>query len=342
MRYEFRIAIRYKLFLYCDIPIYQYIVTPLLDRKQNLNVLYQVCVFHANQKNKMAAQPLIGWDIFEFSSETAERNLMKFDRKQNLNILYQVFFSGQSEKQDGSPSLWLAKTFLTSPLKLLNRILLNLTDRKNSMYSTKFVFFRWSDKQDHHQWVPRPLIGLENFDFSSELLNWIWLNLTGSKISTSSTKFVFLAYWKFMSRWLPRRLSWLRLFRRLLRNPWMEFNEIWLKAISLSLLPNLSFFWPIRKPRWPPRPLIGQDIFDFSSETAEWNSMKLDRKHDLNVLYQVEVFWADWKTKMATKANQSTRVAHCTQVEIQDGHPNFDWPRHFRRIWNHWMQFNET
>ena len=101
------------------------------------------------------------------------------------------------------------------------------------------------------------------------------------------------------------------------------------------------FFGPIRKPRWPPRPLIGQDIFDFSSETAEWNSMKLDRKHDLNVLYQVGVFWADRKTKMATKATQSTRVAHCTQVEIQDRHPNFDWLRHFR-IWNHWMQFNET
>ena len=30
MRYKFRIAIRYKFFVYCDIPIYRYIVTPLL------------------------------------------------------------------------------------------------------------------------------------------------------------------------------------------------------------------------------------------------------------------------------------------------------------------------
>ena len=30
LRYEFRIAIRYKFFVYCNIPIYQYIVTPLV------------------------------------------------------------------------------------------------------------------------------------------------------------------------------------------------------------------------------------------------------------------------------------------------------------------------
>ena len=45
-----------------------------LNRKQDLNVLYQVCVFRADRKNKMAAPPLIGGDIFDFSSETAEGN----------------------------------------------------------------------------------------------------------------------------------------------------------------------------------------------------------------------------------------------------------------------------
>ena len=43
-----------------------------LDMKQDLNVLYQVCVFRADRKNKMAAWPVIGWAIFDFSSETAE------------------------------------------------------------------------------------------------------------------------------------------------------------------------------------------------------------------------------------------------------------------------------
>ena len=131
-------------------------------------------------------------------------------------------FSGRSEKQDGRPGLWLAETFSTSPLKLLN--------------------------------------GIQR-------------NLTGSKISTSSTKFV--------------------------------------------------FFGPIGKTRWPPWPLIGWDIFDFFSETAERNSTKLDRKQDLNVLYQVCVFRADRKNKMAALAS--------------------DWLRHFRLLlWNRWTEFNET
>ena len=110
------------------------------------------------------------------------------------------------------------------------------------------------------------------FDFSSEITERIQRNLTGSKISTSSTKFV--------------------------------------------------FFGPIWKTRWPPWPLIGWDIFDFS-ETAERNSTKLDRKQDLNVLYQVCVFPADRKHKMAALAS--------------------DWLRHFWLLhWNRWTEFNET
>ena len=50
------------------------------------------------------------------------------------------------------------------------------------------------------------------------------------------------------------------------------------------------FFGSIRKTRWLLWPLIGWNIFDFSSETTEQNSMKLDRKQDLNVVYQVCVF----------------------------------------------------
>ena len=222
-------------------------------------------------KTRWLPWPLIGWDIFDFSSETDKRNSTKLDRKQDLNVLYQVCvfladrknkmatlasdwlrhfrlllwnrwtefnetwqgarsqrplpnlcFSGRSEKQDGHPGLWLAETFSTSPLKLLN--------------------------------------GIQG-------------NFTGSKISTSSTKFV--------------------------------------------------FFGPIGKTRWPPWPLVGWDIFHFSSETAEWNSRKLYRKQDLNVLYQVCVFRADRKNKMATLAS--------------------DWLRHFRLLlWNRWTEFNET
>ena len=74
-------------------------------------------------------------------------------------------FSGRSEKQDGRPGLWLAETFSTSPLKLLNGIQRNLTGRKISTPSTKFVFFWLTGKT---RWPPWPLIGWDIFDFSSE------------------------------------------------------------------------------------------------------------------------------------------------------------------------------
>ena len=113
-------------------------------------------------------------------------------------------------------------------------------------------------------------ISIKNINFK---LNGIQRNFIGSKISTSSTKFV--------------------------------------------------FFVPIRKTRWPPSQLVGWDIFDFSCETAEQNSTKLDRKQDLNVLYQVCVFLADRKIKMAALLS--------------------DWLTHFRLLlWNRWTEFKET
>ena len=179
-------------------------------------------------------------------------------------------FSGRSEKQYSRPGLWLAESFSTSPLKLLN--------------------------------------GIQR-------------NLTGSKISTPSTKFV--------------------------------------------------LFGPIGKTRWPLWPLIDRDIFDFSSETAEGNSTKFNRKQDLKALYQVYVFWADRKNKMAAPASdwlrhfrllcrnrwtefneywQEARSQHplpslCFSggSEKQDCRLASDWLRYFwLLLWNRWMEFNET
>ena len=76
-------------------------------------------------------------------------------------------------------------------------------------------------------------------------------------------------------------------------------------SVRLSVCPSLTFH-----------------IFDFS-ETAEQNSTKLHRKQGLDVLYQVCVFRADLKNKMAALAS--------------------DWLRHFRLLlWNRWTEFNET
>ena len=133
-----------------------------------------------------------------------------------------------------------------------------------------FCFSGRSEKQDGCPglWLA------ETFSTSPlKRLNRIQRNLTGSKISTPSSKFV--------------------------------------------------FFEPIGKTRWPPWPLIGWDIFNFSSETAERNSTKLDRKQDLKAPYQVCVFWADRKNKMAALAS--------------------DLLRHFRLLLSdRWTEFNET
>ena len=128
-------------------------------------------------------------------------------------------------------------------------------------------------------------------------------------------------------------------------------------------------FGPIGKTRWPPRPLIDWDIFDFSSVTAIWNSTKLGREQDLNVLCQGCVSSADWKNKLATRLlngwhsrlllwnrwiefnkihrNQDLYVFYHVCVFRVDRRnkkaaPACNWLRHFRFfLWNHWMEFNK-
>ena len=80
-----------------------------IDRKQDLNALYQVCVFRADPKNKMAALASDWLRHFDFSSETAERNSTKLDREQDLKALYQfcVFRADPKNKMAALASDWL-------------------------------------------------------------------------------------------------------------------------------------------------------------------------------------------------------------------------------------------
>ena len=156
---------------------------------------------------------------------------------------------------------------------------------------------------------------------SLKCMNGIQQNLTGSKLLTSSTKFVFFGpIWK--TRWpLQPLISWdvFDLFSETAERNSTKLD----RKEYLNVLYQVYVFGPIWKIRWPPWPLIGWDIFDFFSETAERNSTKLDRKQDLNFYYQVCVFGADWKNKMAAPAS--------------------DWLRHFRLfLWYRWTKFDET
>ena len=178
-------------------------------------------------------------------------------------------FSGRSEKQDGRPGLWLAEAFLTSPLKPLNGIQRNFIGSKISTSSTKFVFFGPIGKT---RWPPWPLIGWDIFDFSSETAK-----RTSTKLDRKQDLNVLYLVCVFRAdrknQMAALAADWQRHFRLLLCNPWTEFNETWQEARSQSPLQSLCFSGRSEKTRWPPWPLIGWDIFDFTSETAERNSI---------------------------------------------------------------------
>ena len=145
-----------------------------------------------------------------------------------------------------------------------------------------------SEKQDG-----RPGLWLAETFSTSPLkpLNGIQRNLTGSKISRSSTKFVFFGPIG-KTRWPPWPLIGWDIFD--FSSKTAERNSMILdRKQDLNVLYQVCVLRPIGKTRWPSWSLIGWDIFDFFSETAERNTMKLDRKQDLNVFYQVCIFQAD-------------------------------------------------
>ena len=181
------------------------------------------------------------------------------------------------------------------------------------MSPTKFVFFGLIGKTRWPFWL---LIGWDIIDFSSETetqkkqyghpglwlamtfstsplkpLNRIQRDLIGSKISTSSTKFVFFRPIGKI-RWSTSPLIRWDIFDF---SETTEQNSTKLDMKQDAMSPTkFVFFGLIGKTRWPSRFLIGWDIIDFSSETAEPNSTKLDRKQGLNVLFEICVFFLGW------------------------------------------------
>ena len=114
-----------------------------LDRKQDLKVLFKVFVYRTNRKNKMVALAsdwlrhyrLLFWDCWrEFNKNWQEAR--------SQCPLPCLCFSGQSEKQDGRHSLWLAETISTSPLKPLNRIQQKLDEKQDLNVLYEVCVFR--------------------------------------------------------------------------------------------------------------------------------------------------------------------------------------------------------
>ena len=155
-------------------------------------------------------------------------------------------------------------------------------------------------------------------------LNGIQRNLTGSKIATSSTKFVFFGpIGKQDGRpglWLAEKFS---------TSPLKPLNAIQGNLTGSKICTDQVFvFMSIRKKQYGQTylwlPVIGWDIFNFFSVTAGRNSTKLDRKQDLSVLYHVWIF----------RAHRKTRWPPWPLI----GWDIFDW----YLLWNCWKEFNET
>ena len=223
-----------------------------------------LCISGKSGKNKMAALASDWLRHFRLLLWNCERNSTKLDRKEDLNALYQVCVF-QVDRKNKMAALAYA---------LLRHFQLFLWNSWIEFNKT------WQEARSQH-----PLPGL---CFRADQKN---------KIAALSS-------------------DWLRHFWHLLWNHWTEFNKTWQKASSQGPLPSLCFSGWSKKQNGRPGLWLAETYFDFSSETTERNSAKLDRKLDLNVLYQVCVFRAEKWIKIATLANPSKKVAHCTQVHV--------------------------
>ena len=132
--------------------------------------------------------PLIGWEIFDFFSETSERNLTKLDRNQYLNVLDPVCVFRADRNTDMATGLWLAETFLTSSLKPPTRIQRNWTGSKISTSCIKFVLGLIGKPR----WLPYLWLAATFSNSSLKLLNGMQRKLTGSKTSVSYNNVVLL------------------------------------------------------------------------------------------------------------------------------------------------------
>ena len=101
----------------------------------------------------------------------------------------------------------------------------------------------------------------------------------------------------------------------------MDFDETWQEASPQHPLSSLCFSRPSEIQDGRPGLWLAETFFDFFSATAEWID-ETWQEASPHALYQVCVFRADRKSKMATLAS--------------------DWLKHFSSFHNLWMDFDET
>ena len=150
----------------------------------------QDCVLDRSEKTRWSDWPLIGWNIFDFSYETAQSNstLTKLDSKQGLKILCGFRVNRKNK----------VATLASDCLKYLR---LPLGNRWMEFHETcqearskhPLQSFCIKGQSEKTRWPPGLWLADTFYTSSLKPLHGMQQNLTGGKISTSSTKFVFWA-----------------------------------------------------------------------------------------------------------------------------------------------------
>ena len=110
--------------------------------------------------------------IFDFSSETAERNLTKPVRKQDLHVLYQVcvFRADRKKTMAALASDWL-RHFQILLWNRSTKFKETRQEARSQCPLPSLCFFEGPIGKT--RWPPWHLIGRDVFDFSSKTVEWI-------------------------------------------------------------------------------------------------------------------------------------------------------------------------
>ena len=141
--------------------------------------------------------------------------------------------------------------------------------------------------------------------------------MTRSKISTSSTKFVYFERIR-KPRWQPWPLigwdTFVFFFSSL--KPLIGIQRNLTRSKISKSSTKLVLFGQIGKQRWSPWSLIGWDIFVFFSETAERNLTKLDRRQVLNIIISRNMcFIPKWSTRVHCYVAFCNNYAMCNTLQ---------------------------
>ena len=226
--------------------------------KEDLNFLYQVCVFRTDKKPRLPPLFHIDWRTCRYSRPLLCNRWSEFNetwQEVRSQIPLQRLCFSRSEIQDDHPGLWFAETFST------------WQETRSQRPIPSLCFSGRSEKQDGRLgfWLT------ETFStFSLQPLNGIHWNLIGSNISNSSKKFVFPGPIT-KPRWPPWHLIGWYIFD-IFSAPVERNSTKLVRKQDHNVF--YQFFGSIGKQRWLPWLLIGWYISTFSLQPLNgirWN-----------------------------------------------------------------------